>query len=230
MQYLGGKSKIRSYIADVINKETYSKNYIEPFVGGGWILQEIKGKHRTALDSNPFLITLYRELQKGWLPPDYLSLTDYNNLRYSGDTTDPLVAFAGFGCSFAGKWFGGYARSQGKSCYAATTKRSLLKQLPLIMDVDFKHALYKDLLPEGNIIYCDPPYKGTTQYDFCKGFNHEEFWNIMRKWAKSNKVYVSEYAAPDDFVCIMTVPSRMGLREGNIVNSLRTEKLFTYRG
>ena len=52
-----------------------------------------------------------------------------------------------------------------------------------------------------SVIYCDPPYQGTTKYK--DDFDHDEFWNWCRKMnGKGNKIYVSEYHAPDDFKCI----------------------------
>ena len=38
-------------------------------------------------------------------------------------------SFVGFGCSFAGKWFGGYARSNDKRNYAKMAKNSLNKKI-----------------------------------------------------------------------------------------------------
>ena len=56
-------------------------------------------------------------------------------------------------------------------------------------------ALPKSVL-ENAVIYCDPPYEGTKQYQFGKDFNYEEFWDWFRKCPYS--VYVSSYKAPDD--------------------------------
>jgi len=59
--------------------------------------------------------------------------------------------------------------------------------------------LYK-LLPvdilKNAIIYCDPPYKATAQYQVGKGFNYNAFWQWFRTCPYS--VYVSSYQAPKD--------------------------------
>ena len=125
---------------------------------------------------------------------------------------------------------GGYARSSGKTCYAATSQRSLLKQLPLIQDVEFHSGSYTQFKPENMLIYCDPPYQGTTSYGAVGEFNHEEFWDTMRKWSENNTVVISEYNAPDDFECVLTCQSRMGLRVESGANEMRVEKLFKYKG
>lgn len=230
MQYLGGKSKIRKELCNVL-KSFYKDNqeYFEPFVGGAWVLQEINfTKVRIASDGNRALISMYQALQNGWIPPDYISEEEYIQIKNNNDDNDPLTAFCGFGCSFAGKWWGGYARSSGKCCYAATTKRSLLKQLPMIKDVKFIQGLYDQHIPEQSLIYCDPPYANTTNYGTFKAFDHTRFWDVMREWSKDNTVLVSEYVAPEDFVCVAKFNSRMGLRVNNEINEIRTERLFKY--
>lgn len=230
MRYLGGKSKIRKQIAQKLNEyRKIGQSYFEPFVGGAWVLQEMRG-NRFASDGNKSLITMYQELQKGWIPPDFVSEQEYKYYQKQKDTDDPMTAFIGFGCSFAGKWFGGYARSNDKVCYAATSKRSLMKQLPLIQDVKFEHRLYEDLNPINLLIYCDPPYADTTNYGYFDEFDNDKFWEIMRKWSENNTVIISEYKAPPDFKCIAEFQSQMGLTtansDGDYIREKRIERLF----
>lgn len=231
MRYLGGKSKIRKQIAAFLESlRKPNQVYFEPFVGGGWVLQEMSGG-RIASDGNKALIAMYQALQDGWTPPDFVSEDEYNQVKLDCDKNSPMLAFCGFGCSFAGKWFGGYARSEGKDCYAATSKRSLMKQLPMIQDVKFEHRLFHEWSPKNALIYCDPPYQGTTQYGAFDGFDHELFWQTIRDWVNNgNTVIVSEYNAPDDFVCVKEMTSQMGLSVGNTTNRpKRVEKLFMHK-
>jgi len=59
---------------------------------------------------------------------------------------------------------------------------------------------YKSFEPENKLIYCDPPYEGNiVSNEFFENFNHNEFWNIMRKWSEKNLVFISERIAPADF-------------------------------
>ena len=54
---------------------------------------------------------------------------------------------------------------------------------------------------EGDVVYCDPPYQGTTAADYyTDGFDNNKFWEWVR--TRDYPVYVSEYNAPDDFVSI----------------------------
>lgn len=80
MQYLGGKSKIRKELSKFLESVRSSdQTYFEPFVGGGWVLQEMAGK-RIASDGNKALIAMYQALQDGWIPPDFVSEDEYKQV------------------------------------------------------------------------------------------------------------------------------------------------------
>lgn len=50
-------------------------------------------------------------------------------------------------------------------------------------------------IPENSVVYCDPPYKGTSSY--ISDFDHVKFY----QWCRNNPylIFVSEYNMPDDF-------------------------------
>ena len=52
-----------------------------------------------------------------------------------------------------------------------------------------------------DMIFCDLPYEGTTSYK-TGAFDHDKFWQWCRDMSKNNVVFVSEYEAPDDFICV----------------------------
>lgn len=187
-----------------------------------------------AFDINPYLISMYQALQAGWIPPDYVSEEEYAEAK-KGNCPDYLRGFIGFGCSFGGKWFGGYARSKSGADkrtvqgYALHTKNGLLKMLPKIKDVSFVSHSYTSLLPLNyDIIYCDPPYEGTTPYDFTPKFDHVQFWKIMREWSKTNTVLISSYSAPEDFTVVWEKQTRTDLRNKDGQHIPRVEKLFKF--
>ena len=82
---------------------------------------------------------------------------------------------------------------------------------------------YSDVkIKENSIIYCDPPYKGTEEYQ--KGnFNHDEFY----KWALNNEkpVFVSEYNMPDDFEIVASFHHKSTLSATNN-NKIVIENLY----
>ena len=228
MQYLGGKSKTRKQISSFLESiRKPDQTYFEPFVGGAWVLQEMSGKCIASDGCYP-LIAMYKDLQDGWVPPSTMTEEEYQTLKKDADPYNGMRAFAGFGCSHSGKWFAGFARS-GSRNYCGNARSSLLKQLPKINDVKFLYGEYQDHFPCEYLIYCDPPYQGTTQYGAFSGFNHELFWNKMREWSKYNTVIISEYSAPVDFKCVLEMTTKTDMRVGGLKEQ-RTEKLFMYNG
>lgn len=227
MQYLGGKARTYKVISAYLESVREDRDYLEPFVGGVWVLQEMSGD-RIASDVNEALITMYTALQSGWTPPENVSEETYTWYKYIQDTQDPVTAFAGFGCSFAGKWFGGYARS-GERNYAGNAKNSLLKQLPKIQDVMFQHKDYREHDPHNLLVYCDPPYSNTTGYDGCDAFNSDQFWEVMRNWSRDNVVVISEYSAPNDFECVLEIPTKTDMRIKGGSKEPRVERLFRHK-
>ena len=228
MRYMGGKFKIRKALGELINKNVEGCDYYEPFVGAAWVLGEVKAENRYASDANPWLITMWKALQDGWVPPETVTKEEHQWYKKNRPRDDPMTAFVGFGCSFGGDWSGGYARDKTGHNYAKGSSSSLLKQLPSIRTAHFSHASYKDLNPENAFVYCDPPYQNTTAYGDVEPFDHDEFWQVMRDWSKKNIVIVSEYAAPDDFVCVKEFQSKMGLRNKAQDQEVRSEKVFVH--
>lgn len=233
MQYLGGKNRIRKEIASFLwSVREIGQTYFEPFVGGAWVLQEMDGK-RIASDGNKALITMYKALQDGWTPPNSITENEYCKYKHNQVIDDPLTAFIGIGCSFGGKWFGGFIgngdRGKKAKCSVKSSTDGLLKQLPLIKDVAFYYGLFHEHKPEGMLIYCDPPYEGTTQYGAFTGFDHKLFWNTIREWAKKNIIVISEYKAPDDFKCVYERSTTMSMYDKTGNQQMRVERLFMYK-
>lgn len=233
MQYLGGKSRICKQLALYLNseiKEKQPERYIEPFCGSCWVVSEITHPIRIALDVHKDLVLLWQELQKGWNPPNTITEEEYQNLKTAAHSA--LRAFAGFGCSFGGKFFAGYARDpKSDRNYALNTKNSLLKRIEKLKNVYFKCASY-DQIPidkmEKRMIYCDPPYCGTTGYKETPPFNHTHFWDWVRQASLKNWVYVSEYVAPEDFRTVWSIETRTDLEVKSGGKAKRIEKLFQF--
>ncbi len=73
----------------------------------------------------------------------------------------------------------------------------------------FDSSSYDEFEPKNLLIYCDPPYKDNNlNSKYFKNFDHDKFWNVMRKWSKNNLVIISESTAPKDFIEIWSTTSR----------------------
>ena len=229
MQYFGGKQRISKQIVEVLNE--YRKDnqpLVEPFVGGCNVISKMSGE-RYCYDINEYLIEMYKAVQNGWTPPAIITEEEYDYIRNNKDKDKPLTGFVGIGCSYSGKWFGGYARNKTGRNYCLNAHNSILKQLNEIRDIKFDCKDYKELEFDGCLIYCDPPYKDTTKYPIIGEFNTEEFWNVMRNWSKNNTVIISEYEAPYDFECIKEIHTKTDIRNSDGKRENRVERLFRYK-
>lgn len=234
MRYFGGKARTNKHIAKIINKSIINykfKNFISPFVGGAWVESLIECDNKYLLDKHNYLIDMYIAIQKGWKPPQSLSKEDYDYVKNNKDDKPYLTGFVGFGCSFAGKWFGGYAKSDDNRNYCLNAHNSVLSKMEKLNNAIFLCKDYKDLKPKESVVYCDPPYQGTTQYDrnIIGEFNTEEFWNVVRNWSKNNLVFISEYNAPSDFVEVWRKEVKLDIRDSNNKKKERIEKLFIHK-
>jgi len=90
-----------------------------------------------------------------------------------------------------------------------------------------KWKSYEEIeIPKDAIVYCDPPYKWTATYSEW-WFNHDEFWEYIRILSKTNKVFISEYTAPNDFKAIYEFSQKSCLQWwSQSHNNQPNEKLF----
>lgn len=86
--------------------------------------------------------------------------------------------------------------------------------------ISYADYAYRD----GDVVYCDPPYKNTEGYEI--EFNTDAFW----EWARTRDypVYVSEYKAPSDFVSVWSKEKRVLLNRESLT-APRVEHLFVHK-
>lgn len=203
MRYLGGKHRVAKKISWLINRHK-PEFYLEPFAGMASVARLIEAKKKVLTDAHPDLILLYQALSSGWVPPATLTREEHAVLKNSKPSA--LRAFAGFGCSFSGKFFGGYVELQSDIKHrsnpitsAESSQRSLLALIADLPDTIFEQMDYREAFAKydmADVIYCDPPYAGTTRFSGTEPFDHDIFWSEVRKKASEAVVYVSEYSAP----------------------------------
>lgn len=226
MQYLGGKSRTRDRIAGYLNHiRNPDQPYWEPFVGAGWVLEKIKGGPRFASDINPYLVAMWQALQADWRPPGVVTEVLYQ-AAHKGLCDPALTSFIGFGCSFGGKWFAGYARG---NTSALSSKNSLLQKLGGVRTASFFVADFLTTPPPAPncLIYCDPPYLGTESYEGAPPFDHSRFWKRVRQLERQgHTVIVSEYQAPKGFSIMLEMPIKTEMRTTASGRELRIERLF----
>lgn len=194
MRYYGGKYRIRKDLWKILNKEAEGRVFVDLFCGACNVVEGITtATKRIANDNNPYLISMFKEIQDGWEPPENVSREMYNRaMNYQYD--DALNGFILIGCTYGGGFRSGYAHSAGERNYAKDAKKTLLKQKTKLADAEFVCRDYNNIeIPEGAVVYCDPPYKDTCLKYYDSKFDYDRFID----WCESNKnrykIFVSEY-------------------------------------
>lgn len=186
---------------------------------------------------------MWKALQEGAQFPTKIDREYYNDVRDSYHACDcryltKEIGWVGFMGSFNGRFFdGGYAGHEvkvkgGVRDYIGENIKNILSQVDKLKGVEFIWSEYNELklwekVPPKSIIYLDPPYKGTKQYSSNKYFDHDKFW----KWCRAlvdmgHKVFVSEYSASEDFVCVWEMQVTNSMNQTNTHKPV--EKLFVH--
>lgn len=230
MQYLGGKTRIAKHIAAIINANRDGRTVWDAFCGGLSVSVALGGRV-VASDNNEALISTYKATKAGWIPPDSVSEDDYHAAKSLPDS-DPLKAFIGFGCSFGGKWFGGYARTNPnrdyQQNYCLLAKNHIITNTSKLTETHHIDFLGVEPRPTSVILYLDPPYRGTTGYRYT--FDHDRFYERVLQWSRYTDVFVSEYDLPIG-VCVWSksVGSTVSLQAKHVENGSRVERLYHVR-
>lgn len=238
MRYLGSKNRISKELVPIIQSYITedTKGYIEPFVGGGNIIDKIKCQNKYGSDIHKQLIALHKHIQQTIDDiPLHISEEEYNKVKNNKELyEDWYVGLVGFCATFGARYFGGYARSFKSDKVTPRDMsneaiRNLLKQAPNLKDIHFECKDFREIKDiQDYVIYCDIPYKNTTKYS-TNEFPYEEFYNRCRNMSKNNIVLVSEYEMPSDFKCIWQKETKANFDVNRIANhekNKRIEKLF----
>ena len=241
--YQGGKKRLGKHIYKVI-KEVENQlcdekiPYFEPFCGmigvGIHFVREEGNRKIRFCDLNGDLIEMWKGFQGGWKPKPVCSKEQYEKLKRSKSPSKER-GFYGITCSYSGMFFHAY-RGIIKQSGQNPLKNGLNGISKYTDDMKGKNVrflnsrTYNKFKPKNTLIYCDPPYKGTTQYDIklVGNFNHNKFWEKVKEWGQDNTVLISEYEAPQFVECIWEKHIKLDIRDKNNFKKNRIEKLFKY--
>lgn len=240
MKYTGSKARISKDITGIFNKiirDNNIINYIEPFVGGANVIENISCKNQYGFDNNKYLIAFWKAMLNGYNPPEFIDRETYNKVKYNKEEFDEhFVGLVGICASYNGNWFSSYGaigiRSKNGHIekYYEQAVRNIQKQCKKLENVKFQCREYQKLKIEKMIncfVYCDPPYAKNKKVYNNKDFNHDEFWKWCKNLSINNYVIVSEYTAPRDFEIIWEKQlSKMFPKQKK---ETPTEKLFIYK-
>ncbi len=194
-----------------------------------------------AFDNNKYLIALFDKVKFDDLEYIHIDEDEYKKFKQDfllGNNTyeDWYYGYVGFLFSYYTVFMDSYARGKdnkgnprnmGKERY-----NNLLNQKESLKDTIFTvqniFDINLDKLNKNMLIYIDPPYKDTKQYNRQK-FDTEKFWNLVREMSKRCIVVVSEYEAPNDFITIWEKDLLQNINRKALDRQKATEKLFVIK-
>lgn len=206
MKYLGGKLRIANQLATEFNKiiQLYGiKNYYEPFVGGAAVIEIVNCENKYGNDINQYQIALLEHIKQGGDFPDHVSREEWRAVKDSKDNyPDWYVGYIGIVCSFNCKWFDWYGGeiNGANGIYqnkALVFKNQLIhtNEVSKLSVINLTCMDYRQLsIPNGSIVYCDPPYADSAEYK--DEFNSKLFYKWVIEQSKHSLVYISEYMLP----------------------------------
>ena len=225
---MGGKHRQGPIIAEkikyVLNRGVW---YCEPFCGAMGVAYRVNHEDMFLCDISEALITMWQELQDPDLVlPDVISEVTHAELSRIRDPQDWMTAYVGFGMSFGARYFTKYAQTKRGDTgdnpdHSRRLKNSTNKKRKTnIMRAVIECFSYDKMpIPPNSVIYCDPPYEGTTKVHDCDSFNHDHFWDWCREKVKEgHRVLVTEFNHPIDFVVVHNfgdTVSRLGVKGNN---------------
>ena len=202
MTYQGSKEKIADELATILSSMRRGNQlYWEPFVGSASVFSRM-AEPRLGTDIMTDLIMLWNEvIRDTFAEPSYLSKEQYDELMQS-DTPSALRAYAGFFWSFSCMFRKGYSPdtfANSRSFYSMQQRAKLLRG----NGTKLAACAYDKPVINNALIYCDPPYRGTTSYRGTPEFDHDQFYSwCVDQVARGNQVFVSEYEMPEPFKLI----------------------------
>ena len=72
---------------------------------------------------------------------------------------------------------------------------ALARATPKLVNVSYEHLD----IPDGAVVYCDPPYAGRTKAHHFDSWDDDAFWQWVRDLSMRCTVFVSCFNCPPDF-------------------------------
>lgn len=211
MQYMGGKFRQSRGICRILKPYIQPDTvYVEPFCGGMWsaarVAKELKPGRMILNDVNKPLMLLWDRCMKDgadWLP-DYPDAEMHRWYKEHQPEDDPLTAYIGFGFSFGGAWFSTYIKPG--TSHNGDQKKSIENKVRWLRNANtvLSNADYTELdIPDGAVVYLDPPYGNRTKAHHFEKFDYDAFWGYTRQLSTRCAVFTSCFECPDDFRAVL---------------------------
>lgn len=219
--------------------------FIDACCGGANIIANTKYpivcKTKYAFDNNKYLIALFDKVKFNKLEYIHIDEDEYKKVKQDfllGNNTyeDWYYGYVGFLFSYGTVFMDSYARgndNKGNPRNMGLERfKNLINQKEALKTATFTveniFNINLNMLNKNMLIYIDPPYKDTKQYNKQK-FDTEKFWNLVREMSKRCIVVVSEYQAPNDFIIIWEKELLQNINRKALDRQKATEKLFVIK-
>lgn len=232
--YHGGKQRHGPAIRDAIVSYERRMGHrpmplLVPFVGMAGVARcfaRAGDRKIVVSDTNPDIIALLRAARNpSHRFPTTCDRQEFDRLKRTRRVS-AKKGFVGIACSFNGNYFRGFRNPSTQTRdYIGETRRALRRLGSALRGVTIADACSYDAFePRGMTVYADPPYRGNNiQSQYFQGFDHQAFWDTMRRWSKHNLVFVSEFQAPADWTSVWSGPTYSNT---TYTNEKRTDHLF----
>ena len=216
--YLGSKNTIAK---DIIAALPAGKRLVDLFAGGCAITHCAmdSGKWEKVLNNDLYPLrgqTLFKKAAAGeYLKDDYCRIVGHDEFYEKRFVESHITAIWGwnFTHAYIGRPFEKFCRENDITDIRQLEGMkgidphyrlplSYLKRLRNLAGLDLSKVEFAKMdyaefrHEEGDVVYCDPPYKN-TDHRYGMRFDSERFWEWVR--TRDYPVYVSEYAAPSGF-------------------------------
>lgn len=228
MRYQGSKLKMAQVIKRLAEANlSEGQWYVEPFGGGMNSFSAVECQRKLANDVNSYTVELWNAIRDGkftdamWEQCLNIDESTYRNMKDDclggGRMYSPAVlGYVAFACSYGGGWWAGFARynprrNEDHVREAYGNIRRQISSFKNLRNSRFVCGSYDELaIPGRSFIYCDPPYAGTRKY--AGNFDSTRFWTWAENMVNAgHKVMVSEYTAPEGWVCIWSKDMQDGM-------------------
>lgn len=194
LKWAGGKTQMIPSLLEAMPKKF--ENYIEPFIGGGALFFHLSPKSALIADSNPELISLYRQIANDYEPVLKLLLKMPNHEEFfykerekRFEELSPIQAAARtiylnrtcFNGLYRVNKSGGFNVPYGRYKDPKIADEQLLKAASQVLSsADIVLGDYKQVLQQyakkGDLIFLDPPYLPISQYSDFQRYTKEQFY------------------------------------------------------
>jgi DNA adenine methylase len=194
LKWAGGKTQMIPNLIGAMPKKY--NNYIEPFIGGGALFFYLSPNSAVIADSNPELISLYKQIAKNYKPVLKLLENMPNNEEFfyeerakQFDKLTEIEAAARtiylnrtcFNGLYRVNKSGGFNVPYGRYKDPKIADEQLLKSASdalrgaKIVLGDYKHVLH-NYAKKGDLVFLDPPYLPISQYSDFQRYTKEQFY------------------------------------------------------